>query len=205
MADVLTAMLGSGNDDLYTEIIKENLEQRVLIFNDEVNDSLIENYILYIMKWNREDKDLPINKRQKITIILSSPGGDCFIGFGGMVNCIEQSKTPIRVVGIGLIASMGFHIYIACKERYALKDSIFLMHDGEKSAQSSGGKFKDVARFFDNMDDRTKQHVLKYTKMTEEFYEEHLDREFYMYADEAKELGCVDKIIGEDCELDEIL
>ena len=70
MADVLTAMLGSGNDDLYTEIIKENLEQRVLIFNDEVNDSLIENYILYIMKWNREDKDLPINKRQKITIIL---------------------------------------------------------------------------------------------------------------------------------------
>lgn len=205
MADVLTAMLGSGNDDLYTEIIKENLEQRVLIFNDEVNDSLIENYILYIMKWNREDKDLPINKRQKITIILSSPGGDCFIGFGGMVNCIEQSKTPIRVVGIGLIASMGFHIYIACKERYALKDSIFLMHDGEKSAQSSGGKFKDVDRFFDNMDDRTKQHVLKYTKMTEEFYEEHLDREFYMYADEAKELGCVDKIIGEDCDLDEIL
>ena len=41
--------------------------------------------------------------------------------------------------------------------------------------------------------------------MTEEFYEEHLDREFYMYADEAKELGCVDKIIGEDCDLDEIL
>lgn len=205
MADVLTAMLGSGNDDLYTEIIKENLEQRVLIFNDEVNDSLIENYILYIMKWNREDKDLPINKRQKITIILSSPGGDCFIGFGGMVNCIEQSKTPIRVVGIGLIASMGFHIYIACKERYALKDSIFLMHDGEKSAQSSGGKFKDVAQFFDNMDERTKQHVLKYTTMDEDFYEKHLDREFYMYADEAKSLGCVDKIIGEDCDLDEIL
>ena len=55
------------------------------------------------------------------------------------------------------------------------------------------------------MYDKTKQHVLKYTKMTEEFYEEHIDREFYMYEDEAKELGCVDKIIGEDSDLDEIL
>ena len=204
MADLILP-ISSENDDLYTEIIKENLNNRVLIFNDEVNDSLIENYILYILKWNREDKDIEPAKRRKITLILNSPGGDCMIGFGGMVNCIEQSKTPIVAVGMGLVASMAFHIYIACKEKYALKDSIFLMHDGEKSAQSSGGKFKDVARFFDSMDDRTKQHVLKYTKMTEEFYEEHLDREFYMYADEAKELGCVDKIIGEDCDLDEIL
>lgn len=205
MADVLTAMLEGSSDNLYTEIIKENLEQRILVFNDEVNYNLIENYMLYILKWNREDKDLPINKRQKITIILSSPGGDCFIGFGGMVNCIEQSKTPIRVVGIGLVASMGFHIYISCKERYAFKDTILLMHDGEKSAQSSGGKFKDVARFFDNMDARIKQHVLKYTTMNEEFYDEHLDREFYVYADEAKELGCIDYIIGEDCTIDEII
>ena len=45
----LMALLGAGNDDLYTEIIKENLANRVLIFNDEVNDSIIENYILYIL------------------------------------------------------------------------------------------------------------------------------------------------------------
>lgn len=85
----LMAVLGSENDDLYTEIIKENLEHRTLIFNDEVNDALIENYMLYILKWNREDKDIDPSKRKKITIVLNSPGGDCMIGFGGMVNCIE--------------------------------------------------------------------------------------------------------------------
>lgn len=78
----LMALLVAGNDDLYTEIIKENLANRVLIFNDEVNDSLIENYILYILKWNREDKDIEPSKRRKIKIILNSPGGDCMIGFG---------------------------------------------------------------------------------------------------------------------------
>ena len=203
MAELMTLLSGE-NDDLYTEIIRENLANRVLIFNDEVNDSLIENYILYILKWNREDRDIEPFKRKKITIILNSPGGDCFIGFGGMVNCIEQSKTPIVAVGMGLVASMAFNIYITCKERYAFKDTILLMHDGQQAAQSSGGKFKDIARFFENMDNRTKQHVLKNTKITEEFYEEHQDREFYIYADEAKDLGCVDKIIGIDCDLDEI-
>ena len=182
----LMALLGAGNDDLYTEIIKENLANRVLIFNDEVNDSIIENYILYILKWNREDKDIEPSKRRKIKIILNSPGGDCMIGFGAMVNCIEQSKTPIVAVGMGLVASMAFHIYIACIERIAFNDTIFLMHDGEQSASSSSGKFKDIAKFFENMDNRTKQHVLKYTNIDEDFYDSHQDREFYMYADEAK-------------------
>ena len=204
MAELLLPLTG-GNDDLYTEIIKENLENRVLVFNDEVNDNLIENYILHIFKWNREDKDIDPSKRKKITLILNSPGGDCMIGFGGMVNCIEQSKTPIIAVGIGEVASMAFHIFITCKTRYAFRDTILLMHDGEQAASSSGGKFKDIARFFENMDNRTKQHVLKYTKIDEEFYDNHSDREFYVYADDAKELGCVDKIIGEDCDLDEIL
>lgn len=205
MSDLLLPLLGGNDDDLYTETIKENLKNRVLIFNDEVNDNIIENYILHIFKWNREDKDIDPSKRKKITLIINSPGGDCMIGFGGMVNCIEQSKTPVIAVGIGLVASMAFHIYITCKERYAFKDTILLMHDGEQSAASSGGKFKDIARFFENMDNRTKQHVLKYTNIDEEFYDDHQDREFYIYADDAKELGCVDKIIGIDCDLDEII
>ena len=201
----LMQLVGTGNNDLYDEVIRENLNNRVLIFNDEVNDCVIENYILYIMKWNREDKDIEdVSKRRKITLILNSIGGDSMIGFGGMVNCIEQSKTPIVVVGIGLVASMAFHIFIACKERVSFKDTIFLMHDGVREAASSGSKFKDITRFFDNLDNRTKQHVLKYTTMTEEFYDDHLDREFYMYADEAKEFGCVDHIIGDDYTLDDI-
>ena len=65
MAELMTLLSSGANDDLYTEIIKENLNNRVLVFNDEVNDALIENYILYILKWNREDKDIDPSKRRK--------------------------------------------------------------------------------------------------------------------------------------------
>ena len=204
MADVLLPVT-SGTDDLYDEIMRDCISNRILIFNEDVNDSLIENYIMYIWKWNREDRDLDPTKRRKITIILNSCGGDCMVGFGGMVNCIEASKTPIRVVGVGLIASMAFYIYICCKERYSFRDAIFLLHDGEKAAYNTGSKFKNVAAFFENMDKRTREHVLKYTNISEDFYDENYEKEVYLYADEAKELGCVDYTIGEDCTLDNII
>ena len=40
--------------------------------------------------------------------------------------------------------------------------------------------------------------------MTHEYLESVADRELYMFGDEAKEKGVVDKIIGVDCRLSEV-
>ena len=202
MADLMTLL--SGNDDLYTEIIKENLDQRVLVLNDEINDSVLENYILYIIKWNREDKDIPVDKRKPITVYVNSPGGSSMDGFN-LCDVIMQSKTPVRGICFALAASMGYHIYLSCHDRIAWKNSIFLQHDGEVCVSNSRSKAKDTMKFFDSMEERTKQYVLERTKMTEEFYDKIYEQEYWMYADEAKGLGVVDRIIGIDCTLDEIL
>lgn len=203
MAELMT-LLNSGNDDLYSEVIRENLEHRILVFNDEVNDCVLENYILHILKWNREDIDIPTDKRKTITIYINSPGGNSIDGFN-FVDVIRCSKTKIRGVSFGLAASMGYHILLACHDRIAFKNSILLQHDGEISIQNSTSKAKDTMKFFDNMEQRTKKYVLSRTTMTEEFYDKIYDQEYWMYADEAKKLGCIDKIIGEDIEFDDIL
>lgn len=203
MAELLQ-MLGKPNDDLYGEIIRENLEKRTLVFNDEVNEYVLENYILYILKWNRDDIDLPVEKRKPITIYINSPGGNSIDGFN-FVDVIRSSKTPVRGVCFGLAASMGYHIYLACHDRIAFKNSILLQHDGEITIQNSSSKAKDTMKFFDSMELRTKEYVLSRTNMTEEFYDKIYDQEYWMYADEGKRLGCIDKIIGEDIDLEEIL
>ena len=200
--EILQAL--ASTNDLYTELMRENLEKRILVFNDGVDENVVENYILYILKWNTEDKDLPIEKRQPITIYLSCPGGNCFDGFN-MVDVIMNSKTPVRGVVFSLAASMGYHILLACHERIAFKNSVLLQHDGQVGIQNSTSKARDTMRFFDSMEARTKDYVLAHTAMTEEFYDKIYDQEYYMYADEAKKLGCIDKIIGEDCDIDEIL
>lgn len=194
----------TGTNDLYTELMRENLDKRILVFNDGVDENVVENYILYILKWNAEDKDLPIEKRQPITIYLSCPGGNAFDGFN-VVDVIVNSKTPVRGVVFSLAASMGYHILLSCHERIAFKNSVLLQHDGQIGIQNSTSKARDTMRFFDSMETRTKEYVLSRTTMTEEFYDKVYDQEYYMYADEAKKLGCIDKIIGEDCDIDEIL
>ena len=68
MAENIMSLLSATNDDLFTEIIKENLEKRILVFNDEVDESVVENYVLHILKWNNEDRDIPVDKRKPIII-----------------------------------------------------------------------------------------------------------------------------------------
>ena len=205
MADILSTVLGpSQGDDLFTEIIKENLDNRILVFNQEVDDDALESYILRILKWNREDIDIPVEKRKKIKIYISSVGGDTFVA-SNMVDVIMQSRTPIMVVGFSLVASAAFHIFLAGHERVAFKNTIFLQHDGSISISNSSKKARETMDFLSESEQVTKEFVLARTKMTEEFYDDHYDVELYLLATKAKELGIVDYIIGEDISIEEIL
>ena len=52
------------------------------------------------------------------------------------------------------------------------------------------------------MDERVKKFILSRTAITEEKYESVYKKEWWMYAQEAKTYNIVDKIIGEDCDID---
>ena len=68
------------DDDIYNEIIKNHLNDRRIIINQEITDDLLENVCLMILIWNSEDKNLPVDKRKKIFIYINSDGGDCVLG-----------------------------------------------------------------------------------------------------------------------------
>ena len=208
------------DDDIYTEIIKNNLNDRRIVINQEITDDLLENVCLMILKWNTEDKNLPVDKRKKIFIYVNSDGGDCVMGTQ-VLSCITYSKTPIATVGFAKCASMASYILAAgheryCfpntivlyhdgHERYCFPNTIVLYHDGQTGYVSSGNKGKDIQKFYDKLDERMTKFMIEHSGMTTEFIEEIKDREYYMFSEEAKERHIVDKIIGVDCELDEIL
>ena len=191
-------------DSIYNELIKTNLADRRIVFNKEVDSSLIEDVVLYILKWNQEDKGKSPEARKPIYIYLNTNGGDVVAGMN-LINTIKVSKTPVYGVVMACAASMGAYLAMSFHKTYAFHDSVLLLHDGSTGAQSSSRKMKDITNFYDKLDNRVKKFVLDNTNITEEFYEEIADREYYMFADEAKELGIVDYIIGEDVDLDEIL
>ena len=192
------------DDSMYDRIIKENLQERKIILNDEIDDSVIENICLMILKWNKEDENIDPEKRKHIFIYINSPGGDAIAG-SQILSSIASSITPVDTVGFAKCASMASYILAAGNARYCFPNTVVLYHDGQTGYVSSSNKGKDIQKFYDNLEKRMTNFMVEHTNMTEEFLEEIKDREYYMFPDEIKERGIIDKIIGEDCDLSEIL
>lgn len=194
------------DDGIYDEIVKNHMNDRRIIINQEISDDLLESICLIILKWNAEDKKMRIPKeeRKKIYIYINSDGGDCIIGTQ-ILSTITCSKTPVITVGFGKCASMASYILASGHERYCFPNTIVLYHDGQTGYVSSGNKGKDIQKFYNELDERMTNFMVEHSDMTRDFIEEIKDREYYMFAEEAKERHIVDKIIGVDCELDDIL
>lgn len=193
--------MGAG---VYDELMKYYADKRVLIINKDIDNSVIESYAIRILRWNDEDKNIPSDKRQPITILIHSCGGDLFSTLF-LIDIIKQSETPIRTVGMGLVASAAYYIYINGHDRLAFENTVFLQHDGTISIADSNSKVKDFMAFNDLMEERIKESILTQTKIDSDFYDKTFDKEYYFFADKGKELGVVDKIIGQDAELADII
>lgn len=192
--------MGTG---VYDELMKYYADKRVLIVNKDIDNSVIESYAIRILRWNDEDKNIPSDKRQPITILIHSCGGDLFSTLF-LIDIIKQSETPICTVGMGLVASAAYYIYINGHNRLAFENTVFLQHDGTISIADSNSKVKDFMAFNDLMEERIKESILTQTKIDSDFYDKTFDKEYYFFADKGKELGVVDKIIGQDIKLADI-
>ena len=182
----------------------KDLQQRKLFIDENIMPETVGDSIRHIMQFNREDMGIPVKDRKPILLYLSSNGGDVDSGFA-LVDTILASKTPVYTINLGYQYSMGFLLGLAGHKRFANKNAKFLMHDGTNFVWDSGAKAQDRMEFNKKLEKQIKQYVLSRSKLTEEEYDSKYRVEWYMFADEAKEKGFVDYIIGEDCEIDEVV
>lgn len=181
-----------------------NLQQRKLYLTDEIDECIIDTIVRHILQYNADDRDVPVNERKPIFLYCSSNGGSVDPGFV-LIDVILQSKTPVYTINLGYQYSMGFLIGLAGHKRYATKTAKFLMHDGTNFVINSGAKAQDQMEFNKRIEQRVKEYILSRSKITSEEYDSKLRVEWYLFANEAKEKGFCDYIIGEDCSLDEIV
>ena len=170
----------------------DHLKNREIIINQQVDDSLVERAIMQILKWNAEDDGNP--KNQPIKIYLNSPGGDVYLG---LVLCevIKKSKIPVHLTVLGLAASLGGLLAIAAHKTFAYEYSNLLIHDGSTFLQGSSNKVKDTMKFQEAKDEQIKRFVVDNTNITEEKYDDMIDREWWLTAQQAKEYGIVQEIL----------
>lgn len=182
----------------------KNLKDRKLFLTCDIDECIIDDIVSHILQYNADDKGKPVEERKPILLYCSSNGGRIDPGFE-LIDVIRQSKTPVYTINLGYQYSMGFLIGLAGHKRYGSKTAKYLMHDGSNFIYNSGAKAQDQMEFNKRIEARVKEYVLDRTKITSEMYDAQMRKEWYMFSDEAKELGVTDYIIGEDCDLDEII
>lgn len=171
----------------------KDLNERCFWIDDEVDTALL-HLIRYIIFWNHQDKDVPIEERTPIKLFFFSPGGDLDINYA-LIDVIEASETPIIGINIGQCCSAAAYIYLSCHKRLMLDHSYFLYHQG--SGAFSGSYMEVGAQMIDYQTqvEELANLMTERTKYTVEEINEKISGEWYIRKDEAIEKGVAHKVI----------
>ena len=178
--------------------------RRKFHLNDTVSQDTVADICRHIMQINHEDEGILVDKRRPIILYISSNGGSVPDGYQ-LIDAIENSITPVYTVVVGYAYSMALLISLAGQKRFAMPNATLLMHDGSNFIWDSGSKAQDQADFNKRLNLRIRDYILSHSKLTPEEYDAKLRVEWFMFAEEAKEKGFVDKIVGIDCRIEEIV
>ena len=171
------------------------LKTRSLLISGEINKDAADSFARQILVLDSESQE-------PIVVYINSPGGDVDAGFA-IYDMIRYVASPVKIVGMGLVASAAALIYLAvpAERRFALENSTYLIH---QPLSEMKGVAIDISIYADKIEDLRKkldQLIANATGNTLEKVSEDTERDYWMGAEEAKNYGLVGKIIKSKCEL----
>ena len=196
--DLAEALVDNVKEDIKTFDDLINLEaalNREIVIG-EITSGLGSYVAAYIEYWNQKDKNIPVDEREPIKLIIDSPGGFLTDSLT-IIDAIKLSKTPVYGICTGCAYSGGFFIFISCDERFAYPHASFLFHEGATSNGGTSGQFQNYAAFYKKQLDQLKDIVVSNTKITAEEYKEIKKDDIWYDVNEAIEKGIVDQIMEE--------
>lgn len=101
MKDIKTSMMLYQGEQYETD----DLENRRLFINDVIDSAVIDTIVYHILRYNREDKDIPVESRKPILLYVNTNGGSVPDGYA-LIDAVMTSKTPVYTINQGYCYSM---------------------------------------------------------------------------------------------------
>ena len=179
---------GERSFDIYSRLLGE----RIVFLNGEVNDAMSALICAQLLYLEAENPKKPIH------LYINSPGGVVTSGLA-MYDTMRYLRPPVHTLCMGTARSMGSFLLMAGEagERAALPNASILIH------QPSGGLQGQASDMLIHAEEigRTKQRMTRlYAQHCHRSYEEFeqaMDRDRFMTAEEALEWGLIDRILTE--------
>ena len=178
----------------------KNDNNRTFWIEDEIGDGLFE-YSKQILRFNQEDKDIPVEERKPIKFFIDSPGGDLetMLAFIGLVGI---SKTPIWMINAGIAYSAAGLILMSGHKRFVLPNSQCLIHTGSGQLGGTFDQTTEQMKNYKQMVEKMKNFIISHTNIDQKLFNKNKSKDWFITTEEQLELGIVDKIVDD---LDEIL
>ena len=166
------------------------LEDRVVFLTGEVTDvtaDLVVAQLMYLES-KGDDKD--------ISLYINSPGGSVTAGMA-IYDTMNYIKCDVETICVGMAASMGaFLLSSGAKgKRFALPNSEIMIHQPSGGAQGQASDIAITAEHILRVKKRMNMILAKNCNQPLDRIERDVDRDHYMFAEEAKAYGIIDGIV----------
>lgn len=172
------------------------MDQRILFLGEEVSEESANRLVAQLLLLSAADP------HSDITLYVNSPGGSVIAGLA-IYDTMQLVPNDVATVAVGFAASMGQIILCggAAGKRFALPNAQVLMHEGSAGI---GGWAADVEIQAANLMrtlDRLRRIISRHTGRPLDEVERDVGRDRWFDAEEARDYGFVDHVVGS---LDEV-
>jgi ATP-dependent Clp protease protease subunit len=180
---------GERSYDIYSRLLKE----RIVFLTGQVEDQGCNLIVAQMLFLEAENPEQPIN------FYINSPGGSVYAGLA-VYDVMQYIKAPVHTYVTGMAMSMGSFLAQAGEpgHRYVLPTATTMIHQPSSGAQ---GKISDMQidlqeglRLKKLMTDLYVQHNSK--GVTFDKFTDLMNRDHYLTAQEAVDLGLADKVVS---------
>ena len=147
---------------------------------------------------DREDSD------NEIQFYINSPGGAITAGLA-IYDVMQLIQAPVATFAVGLAASMATILLTGGTEgrRYALPNATIHLHQPLGGVQGQATDIEIEAREILRLRDLLNGILKTHAGFDDEEIQRYTDRNFYMTAETARDLGIIDRVLGDDSAADE--
>ena len=178
--------------DIYSLLLKE----RIIFLGTPINDQVANLIVAQLLYLDREDPE------KDISLYINSPGGVISAGLA-IYDTMELIRPNVSTICVGMAASMGTVLLSggAAGKRFSLPNATIHMHQAMGGAQGQAADIEIAAREILRMQDKLRTILANRTNQPYDKIARDTDRDYYMSAEQAKEYGLVDELLGTPVEL----
>lgn len=175
-------------------------ENRIFYVDYEIDESILE-LQRSIININIADKDIAVEKRIPVKILIDSPVG-LLSETMSLCSTIIMSKTPITTINIAEAYSGGCLLLLAGHKRYTFPYAKAMLHTGSGGTCGTFEQTEQAQKIYKKQVDEMGAYILERSGMDEKIFKRNKSKDWYMDADEQVQFGIVHKVITS---LDEII